>query len=109
MSTVLDSRAHLGALVTSAATLGRIIDHAHSVQWDHPRFAEADRTTDRTRRVVGTHNDPTAALALHGTRLGLRDAVRAAERAIEAAAWRTEAARRNLTAALARFDNEEPR
>jgi hypothetical protein len=110
MSTALTTRAHLGALVTSAATLGRVLEHAHFVQWDRPRLVDADRTSDRSRRVIGSHDDPTAALALDGSRLRLRETVAAAERAIESAAWRAEAAHRNLTAALACFyDDDETR
>lgn len=108
MSTALTTRSHLGALVTSAATLGRVLEHAHSVEWDPPRHPErVARDADRSRRVVGTYNDPTAALALDGARLRVRATTAAADRAIEAAAWGVEAARRDVTAALAHFHGED--
>ncbi|MDC7120284.1 hypothetical protein OMK64_01895 [Cellulomonas fimi] len=107
MTTADTARTALGGVVLAARDLSHRLDDAREVEWLgalRPRMSREDAALGR--HGSGERSDPTVAVALDESRLGVRGAVAEAERARDLAHAVVAAADLRLADALAEWHGE---
>jgi len=97
-SSELDLARAVRRLASGALVLARTTADAQAVQWDaSPVPRPRDDTSERAK---GGHSDPTPLVTFDDRRLAVREAVKGAVRALDAAAQAAEEANRAVEEAL---------
>ncbi|QNO12701.1 hypothetical protein SEA_SNEK_41 [Arthrobacter phage Snek] len=100
MSNLLTAR----AVAEEALRLVQALNTADEIQWE--RSPVPQPREDTTQRASGGHGDPTGDIVLDPRRMAVREAVRAAESALEGAYGALREARHDVLAAVAKWNGE---
>ncbi|QXO14579.1 hypothetical protein SEA_KAYLISSA_45 [Arthrobacter phage Kaylissa] len=87
-----------------ALRLAQAIATAQEIQWEASPVPKPRE--DTSQRASGGHGDPTGDIVLDSRRLAVREAVVAAEKALDRAAAELRRARVNVESAVARWNGE---